>query len=64
MLAKEIDDIWSPATVQGGTEVTEEGVVALHTDMCEKGEVTSLREGHDVERATAPGGVWHAQRPW
>ena len=41
--------------MQGGAEGTEERVLALHIEMCEKGEVTSLKEGHDVERVTPPG---------
>ena len=35
--------------VQGGEEDTEELVTTSHTEMCEKSEVTSVEEGHDVE---------------
>ena len=38
--------------MQGGAEGTDKRVLALHTEMCEKGEVSSVEEGHDVERAT------------
>ena len=35
----------------------------LHTDVWEKGEVTSVEEGHDVERAIPlRGGIWCAER--
>ena len=35
----------------------------LHTDVCEKGEVTSVEEGHDLESAVPlRGGVWRAER--
>ena len=34
---------------QGGAEDTEERVLALHTEMCESGEIPSVEEGHDVE---------------
>ena len=36
--------------VQGEEENTEELVMTFHTEMCEKSEVTSVEEGHDVER--------------
>ena len=38
--------------VQGGTEDTDELVMTSHTEICEGCEVTSVEEGHDVERAT------------
>ena len=37
-------------TRAGGAEDIEERVLALHTEMCEESEVTSVQEGHDVER--------------
>jgi len=35
--------------VQGRAEDTDERVMTSHTDKCEKSEVTSVEEGHDVE---------------
>ena len=43
--------------VQGREEDTEQRVMTLHTEMCEKSEVTSVEEGHDVERMTAQSDV-------
>ena len=37
----------------GGAEGTQERVLALHTEMCEKSGVTSVEEGHDVESDVA-----------
>ena len=42
--------------VQGGAEDTDERVMTSHTEMCEDFEVTSVEEGHDVERVTAQNG--------
>ena len=42
--------------VQGGAEDTDERVMTSHTEMCEDCEVTSVEEGHDVERVTAQNG--------
>ena len=39
--------------VQGGTEDTDERVTTSHSEMCDGCEVTSVEEGHDVERVTA-----------
>ena len=39
--------------VQGGEEDTEVRVMTLHTEMCEKSEVTSVEERHHVERMTS-----------
>ena len=36
--------------VQGGTEDTDERAMTSHTEMCEGCNVTSVEEGHDVER--------------
>ena len=36
--------------VQGGKEDIGERVMTSHTEMCEGCEVTSVEEGHDVER--------------
>ena len=35
--------------MQGGEEDTKELVLTLHTEMCEKSEVTSVEEAHDAE---------------
>ena len=43
------DELWA---VQGGTEDTDERVMTSHTEMCEGCKVTSVEEGHDVERVT------------
>jgi len=40
--------------VQGGGKDTEERVMMPHTEKCEKNEVTSVEEGHDVERVIVP----------
>ena len=40
--------------VQGRAEDTDERVKMPHTEMCEKSEVTSVEEGHDVERVIVP----------
>ena len=66
-LAKEIDepyDISQPRKlvtcrdelrpVQGGGEDTGERVITSHTEMCEKSEVISVEEGHDVDGRHAP----------
>ena len=39
--------------MQSGAEDTDDRALSLHTEMCEKGEVTSVEEGHDVERVIA-----------
>ena len=36
-----------------GAEDTDERVMTSHTEMCEGCEVTSVEEGHDVQRVTA-----------
>ena len=41
-----------PVIVQGGAEDTGERVLSLHTEMCDKGGVTSVEEGRDVQRVT------------
>ena len=38
--------------MQGGTEDTDERAMTSHTEMCEGCNVTSVEEGHDVERVT------------
>ena len=40
-------------SVQGGAEDTGERVLSLHTEMCDKGGVTSVEEGRDVQRVTS-----------
>ena len=40
---------WSSCPSRGVAEGSEERVLALHTKECEKGEVASREEGHDVE---------------
>ena len=42
-----------PRSVKDGAEDTNERVVTPHTEMCEDCEVTSVEEGHDVERVIA-----------
>ena len=50
-LATQRDDL---RPVQGGEEDTDQRVMTLHTEMCEKSEVTSVEEGHDVDGRHAP----------
>ena len=40
--------------VQRRAEDPDERVMTPHTEMCEKSEVTSVEEGHDVERVIVP----------
>ena len=40
--------------VQGRAEDTDKRVKTLHTEMCEKSDVTSVEEGYDVERVIVP----------
>ena len=39
--------------MQGGGEDTDERVMTSHTEICEGCEVSSVEEGHDVERVIA-----------
>ena len=42
-----------PQSVKDGAKDTDECAMTSHTEMCEDCEVTSVEEGHDVERVTA-----------